>query len=158
MHDTERGRPPARDRVLSYLRRAWQRTPAAFRPALGVAYTGFCAVLLRELARLLSWVLGEHREFRLSAQAVLIAFVSALAAALVFGFMRAIMRPGGLTPWLLGQAVSWVFWGVTILLFHFSVRSPEPSDPSVVPALIIAGLGLVIGGLFWQTDRRKYAA
>jgi hypothetical protein len=151
-------RPSLRDRLLVGPRRAWQATPTVLRPTVGVMYWTGVAVLMRLVVGLISRALSEEREFRFDTVAFRSIALSAFLSALAFGIVRATIRAGRLTPWVLGQVVSWVFWAVFFGLTPAAVRPTATPRSPVEFAVASTGFGIVVGLLFWIAAKRRGAA
>ena len=145
-----------KDRLLARPRRIWQGTPRHFRPALGVLYYTIIAVLLRGMVVLINLGFGDTGEFRFNWKTFGLIAAAALISALTFGVVRAVL-PGGLwSPWILGQVVSWSFWGCFFAASTLDLVRVRMESALLEVFLPFAGFGFVIGIILWS--RRQYAA
>ena len=154
MSEADGGQSSLKDRLLARPRRIWQATPSSLRPAVGVAYYSLVALVLRGLATLISTMFGESREFRISSTLLGVIVAAALISALAFGLVRSKLPTGYMTPWLLGQTVSWAFWVILFASSALGLTAPRKDTPLeiILPAVV---LGLLLGFVFWSLRRKR---
>ena len=158
MNDKDTSRSFVKVWLLSGQRRIWQGTPRHFRPALGVLCYSAILVLLHGVAALSSRRLGDSRVFPLNWETFGLIVVAALISALIFGTVRAKLPDDRLSPWILGQVVSWGFWGSFCAMSTLGLVQIRRDSSLLEFLLPIVGFGFVVGIILFSIKRRQDAA